>query len=65
MLLDAARDHGFKALVAMRGVEAIALARQHLPTAISLDIFLPDMLGWTVLTSSSRTSPRATSRCRS
>jgi CheY-like chemotaxis protein/HAMP domain-containing protein len=50
VLLNAARDHGFKAIVATRGVEAISLARQHLPTAISLDIFLPDMLGWTVLT---------------
>jgi len=25
------------------------LARQHKPTAVSLDVFLPDMLGWTVL----------------
>ena len=40
---------GFKALVAMRGADALDLARKHLPTAISLDIFLPDMLGWTVL----------------
>ena len=32
-----------------RGADALALAREHHPTAISLDIFLPDMLGWTVL----------------
>jgi CheY-like chemotaxis protein/HAMP domain-containing protein len=50
VLLNAARDHGFKAIVSTNGAEAIALARQHLPTAISLDVFLPDMLGWTVLT---------------
>ena len=49
VLLGLARDRGFKGLVAMRGAEALELARKHLPTAISLDIFLPDMLGWTVL----------------
>ena len=45
----AAKERGFKVLVAQRGAEALELARGHLPTAISLDIFLPDMLGWTVL----------------
>jgi len=30
-------------------VEALELARQHRPTAVSLDVFLPDVLGWTVL----------------
>jgi CheY-like chemotaxis protein len=36
-------------LVAIRGADAIDLAKQYQPTAISLDVFLPDMLGWTVL----------------
>ncbi len=49
VLVDLARDKGFKVLAATRGIDAIELAKQYQPTAISLDIFLPDMLGWTVL----------------
>jgi HAMP domain-containing protein/CheY-like chemotaxis protein/signal transduction histidine kinase len=49
VMVDLAKDEGFKVLVAHRGSDALALARAHHPTAISLDIFLPDMLGWTVL----------------
>jgi HAMP domain-containing protein/CheY-like chemotaxis protein len=49
VLLGLARDKGFKVLVAQRGSVALALAREYHPTAITLDIFLPDMLGWTVL----------------
>ncbi len=49
ILVDLARDNGFKVLVAMRGAEALALAREFRPTAVSLDVFLPDMLGWNVL----------------
>ncbi|HKR97121.1 MAG TPA: response regulator, partial [Candidatus Angelobacter sp.] len=49
VLRDLSYDKGFKVLVAMRGAEALALAREYRPTAISLDVFLPDMLGWTVL----------------
>ena len=49
MLVDLARDKGFKVLVAMRGADALELAKQYQPTAVSLDVFLPDMLGWTVL----------------
>jgi CheY-like chemotaxis protein len=30
-------------------MEALALAREYHPIAVSLDVFLPDMLGWTVL----------------
>ena len=49
ILCDLSRDKGFKVLVALRGAEALALAREFHPTAISLDVSLPDMLGWTVL----------------
>jgi HAMP domain-containing protein/CheY-like chemotaxis protein/signal transduction histidine kinase len=49
ILCDLSRDKGFKVLVATRGAEALALAREYRPTAVSLDVFLPDMLGWTVL----------------
>jgi CheY-like chemotaxis protein/signal transduction histidine kinase len=48
-LCDLARDKGFKVLIAMRGADALALAREYHPSAVSLDVFLPDMLGWTVL----------------
>ena len=49
ILLGLARDKGFKGIVAAKGAMGLSLARQFHPTAISLDIFLPDMLGWTVL----------------
>ena len=49
VMVDLAHDSGFKVLVAMRGAGVLALAREYKPTAISLDVFLPDMLGWTVL----------------
>jgi CheY-like chemotaxis protein/signal transduction histidine kinase len=49
VLCDLSHDKGFKVLVAMNGAEALALTREFHPTAISLDVFLPDMLGWTVL----------------
>jgi len=49
VLLGLARDKGFKGVVANRGQAALSLARQFQPTAITLDVFLPDMLGWTVL----------------
>ena len=49
ILLDMARDVGFKVLVATTGADALALAREYLPVAVSLDVFLPDMLGWSVL----------------
>ena len=49
VMLDAAHRHGLKGLVALRGAAAIRLAREFRPSAISLDVRLPDMSGWTVL----------------
>jgi len=49
IIVNLARDEGFKVLTAMTGAGALDLAQQFHPTVISLDVFLPDMLGWTVL----------------
>jgi HAMP domain-containing protein/signal transduction histidine kinase/DNA-binding response OmpR family regulator len=48
-LLDTAREQGYKGLVTSLGASALALARDYKPTAILLDIFLPDIEGWRVL----------------
>jgi HAMP domain-containing protein/CheY-like chemotaxis protein/signal transduction histidine kinase len=49
IMADLAHDSGFKVLIAMRGADALTLTREYQPSAVSLDVFLPDMLGWTVL----------------
>ena len=49
ILLDYAHERGFKGLVALQGHTALTLARQYRPDAITLDIELPDMNGWTIL----------------
>ncbi|HEX4377488.1 MAG TPA: response regulator, partial [Steroidobacteraceae bacterium] len=54
VLLNLSRDRGFKSLVAKTGTDALDLARRYKPIAITLDVFLPDMLGWTVLSSLKR-----------
>jgi CheY-like chemotaxis protein len=48
-LMDLAREQGFKGIVATRGAEAVALARERRPDAVTLDIQLPDISGWRVL----------------
>jgi signal transduction histidine kinase/DNA-binding response OmpR family regulator/HAMP domain-containing protein len=48
-LLDAARAKGFKGLVTSMGAGALTLAKQYKPSAITLDMYLPDMDGWRVL----------------
>jgi CheY-like chemotaxis protein len=49
VLLGLVREKGFKGVVTAQGAAVRSLARQYNPLAITLDIFLPDMLGWTVL----------------
>ena len=40
-LLEAAREQGCKGLVTSQGAGALALARDYMPDAITLDIFCP------------------------
>ncbi|HSV51283.1 MAG TPA: response regulator, partial [Burkholderiaceae bacterium] len=48
-LLETARRKGWKGLVTPHGAEALTLAKQYTPSAITLDMFLPDMEGWRVM----------------
>ncbi|TCR69256.1 response regulator [Rhizobium sp. BK376] len=49
ILRDLAREMGFRALVAGTAQDALALAKQFLPSAIVLDVGLPDQSGLSVL----------------
>ena len=49
ILLELAHDRGLKVLIASRGDTALSLVREYRPDAITLDIRLPDMVGWTIL----------------
>jgi CheY-like chemotaxis protein len=49
ILLGLARDRSFKGLMATTGADGMALARQFVPDAITLDIGLPDVDGWSLL----------------
>ncbi len=49
ILVDLAHEHGLKALVAPQGSSALALGRDYRPVAITLDIQLQDVSGWSIL----------------
>jgi signal transduction histidine kinase/CheY-like chemotaxis protein/HAMP domain-containing protein len=49
LLLEGARESGFKGLVTTLASGALALTRDFEPDAVTLDLFLPDMNGWRVL----------------
>jgi CheY-like chemotaxis protein len=49
VLLEAARERGFKGVVAASAAGALSMIKEHQPSVVSLDIFLPDMQGWRIL----------------
>ena len=49
ILRDLAREMGFQALVASTAEESMTLAKQYMPSAILLDVGLPDQSGLSVL----------------
>ena len=49
ILCDFAHDRELKVVIALRGDRGLSLARELRPNAITLDIRLPDMAGWTLL----------------
>ena len=49
ILLDISHEMGFQSVVARSAAEALSLAKQYLPSAIVLDVGLPDQTGLSVL----------------
>ncbi|MEN8200205.1 MAG: response regulator, partial [Thermodesulfobacteriota bacterium] len=49
ILYKLAHEHHFSCLVALTGEEGLKLARRHKPTAVTLDLHLPGVDGWSVL----------------
>ena len=49
LLTRTLENKGYHVIAARNGLEALALARQHRPHAITLDVMMPQLDGWSVL----------------
>jgi signal transduction histidine kinase/CheY-like chemotaxis protein len=49
LLAKTLEKEGYRVILAGNGVEALALAREHRPQAITLDVLMPQMDGWGAL----------------
>jgi signal transduction histidine kinase/DNA-binding response OmpR family regulator len=49
LLAKTLEKEGYRVIVAGNGVQALALAREHTPQAITLDVLMPQMDGWAAL----------------
>ena len=49
LLAKTLEKEGYRVVLASNGVEALSLARQHRPQAITLDVLMPQMDGWRAL----------------
>jgi signal transduction histidine kinase/DNA-binding response OmpR family regulator len=49
LLTRTLESKGYRVIAARHGLEALALARQHRPQAITLDVMMPQLDGWGVL----------------
>jgi signal transduction histidine kinase/DNA-binding response OmpR family regulator len=49
LLTRTLESKGYRVIAARHGLEALALARQHRPKAITLDVMMPQLDGWSVL----------------
>ena len=49
LLAKTLEKEGYRVISARNGVEALALAREHRPQAITLDVLMPQMDGWGTL----------------
>jgi CheY-like chemotaxis protein/HAMP domain-containing protein/putative methionine-R-sulfoxide reductase with GAF domain len=49
VILEVARQGGFKGVISLSGSNVISLARRFRPAAITLDIKMPDIDGWALL----------------
>jgi len=49
LLAKTLEKEGYRVISACNGIEALALAREHRPQAITLDVLMPQMDGWAAL----------------